>query len=186
MKSKIRLVSAIFLIIVVFIIGALLYINSKMHKGLSGSIVKFSNADIRIEKARYVETKDGKKEWELEADSAQYFKSDNLIIFDNVKVTFYSKGGMSYTIKGKQGRLRNDTKDIDISGAVTAASADGYQLKTDTLQYREAVKQISTRDKVVFTGPNMKIEGEGFLADMVTERASVLANVRTVLKDVAM
>ena len=172
MKSKIRLVSAIFLIIVVFIIGALLYINSKMHKGLSGNMVKFSNADIRIEKARYVETKDG--------------KSDNLIIFDNVKVTFYSKGGMSYTIKGKQGRLRNDTKDIDISGDVTAASADGYQLKTDTLQYREAVKQISTRDKVVFTGPNMKIEGEGFLADMVTERAFVLANVRTVLKDVAM
>ena len=61
--------------------------------------------------------------------------------------------------------------------------SDGYQLKTDSLKYTAIVKQVSTKDKVVFTGPNIRIDGVGFLADMVTERASVLANVRTVLKD---
>ncbi|MBI3398218.1 MAG: LPS export ABC transporter periplasmic protein LptC, partial [Deltaproteobacteria bacterium] len=145
----------------------------------------YSAADIRIDKARYVETKDGRKEWELEADSAQYFKDDNLIVFENVKVVFYSKDGIYYTLKGRQGRLRNDTKDIDVAGDVVATSEDGYQLKTDTLKYTAAVRQITTKDRVVFTGHNMRIEGIGLLADMATERVSVLAKVKTVLKDVA-
>ncbi|MBI5047780.1 MAG: LPS export ABC transporter periplasmic protein LptC [Deltaproteobacteria bacterium] len=185
MKPKIKLILAIFLISAVSVIGVALYINSTMHKGLSGAVAKSSPADIRIEKARYAESRDGQKEWELEADSAQYFKSDNLTVFENVKVVFYSENGINYTLEGKTGKLRNDTKDMDIFGNVVVTSADGYQLKTDSLKYTAIVKQISTKDKVVFTGPNIRIDGVGFLADMVTERASVLANVRTVLKDAA-
>ncbi|MBI5327312.1 MAG: LPS export ABC transporter periplasmic protein LptC [Deltaproteobacteria bacterium] len=186
MKHKIKLILAVFLIASVSTIGIALYINSIMHKDLSGVAVRLSTADIRIEKAMYAETRDGQKEWELEADSAQYFKNDNLTLFENVKVVFYSKNAINYTLEGKTGKLRNDTKDMDIFGDVVVTSADGYQLQTDSVKYTAVVKQISTKDKVIFTGPNIRIDGIGFLADMVTERASVLANVRTVLKDAAM
>ena len=81
--------------------------------------------------------------------------------------------------------LKNDTKDMDVAGDVVVTSADGYELRTDSLRYSAGMKQISTKDRVVFTGPNMKIEGVGFLADMLTERVSVFADVRTVLKDAA-
>jgi LPS export ABC transporter protein LptC len=162
-----------------------LYMNYKINRG-EGIAVRSSDADIRIENARYVETQDGRKEWELEADSAQYFKQRNLVVFDNVKVTFYSKDGINYIMQGKQGRLREDTKDMDIEGDVVVTSDDGYELKTNSLKYSGALKQISTKDKVTFSGKNIKIEGKGFLADMATGRASVLADVRTVLRDVAM
>ena len=185
MKSRVKLILTLFLITAVFAIGVFLYVNSRMHKGLSGTLVKPSTADIRIEQARYVETRDGRKEWELEADSAQYFKNDNLTAFENIKVIFYSQNGMNYILKGKKGRLRNDTKDMDVSGDVVVTSADGYQLRTDSLKYSAVVKQISTKDRVVFIGTNIRIEGIGFLADMITERVSVFANVRTVLKDAA-
>ena len=185
MQLKIKPILTIFLVAAVFAIGLFLYLNSKMHKGLSGTLVKSSTADIRIEKARYVETRDGRKEWELEADSAQYFKSDNLTVFENVKVIFYSQNGMNYILEGKKGRLRNDTKDIDVFGDVVVTSTDNYQLKTESLNYIAGIRQISTKDRVVFTGPDIRIEGTGFLADMITERVSVLADVRTVLKNAA-
>ncbi len=185
MKPKIKLLLVIFLVAAVSAIGASIYINSMMSKGLSGTVVRSSKADIRIEKARYVETKNGRKEWELEADSAQYFKNDNLTVFGNVKVVFYSQKGVNYTLTGREGKLRNDTKDMDIAGDVTVTSTDNYRLKTDSLKYVAANRQISTKDKVFFTGPNITIEGIGFLADMITERVYISANVRTVVKDAA-
>lgn len=186
MRSKIKLILAIFLVAAVSAIGVSVYINSKIHNGLSGTLVKSSTADIRIEKARYVETKNGRKEWELEADSAQYFKDNDLTVFENVKVVFYSQKGVDYTLTGREGRLKNDSKDMDITGDVVVTSTDNYQLKTDSLKYTASIKQISTKDKVFFTGPNITIEGVGFLADLTAERASVLANVRTVVKDAAL
>ena len=183
MKRIIKLILVIFLVAAVFAVGTFLYINNKIQKGLHGTLVKSNKADIRIEKARYTETKDGHKEWELEADSAQYFKNDNLTAFENVKVIFYSKNGVNYTLIGREGRLRNDSKDMDIVGDVVVTSTDNYQLKTDSLQYIADVRQISTKDKVFFTGPGINIEGTGFLADMVTEMVSVFANVRTVMED---
>ena len=183
MKRMIKLILVILLVAAVFAVGTFLYINNKIQKGLHGTLVKSNKADIRIEKARYTETKDGQKEWELEADSAQYFKNDNLTAFENVKVIFYSKNGVNYTLTGREGRLRNDSKDMDIVGDVVVTSTDNYQLKTDSLQYIAGVRQISTKDKVFFTGPGINIEGTGFLADMVTEMVSVFANVRTVMED---
>src|SRR3989338_3124744 len=118
MKRMIKPILVIFLVAAVFAVGTFLYINNKIHKGLSGTLVKSSKADIRIEKARYVETRDGRKEWELEADSAQYFKDDNLTVFENVRVIFYSKNGENYTLIGREGRFRNDSKDMDIVGNV--------------------------------------------------------------------
>lgn len=185
MKPRVKLIFVIFLVVAVSAIGVSLYINSTMRKGLSGTVVRSSNADIRIEKARYVETKNGRKDWELEADTAQYFKNDNLTVFENVRVVFYSQNGANYTLTGREGRLRNDSKDMDIVGNVVVTSTDNYQLKTDSLKYIAGNRQISTKDKVFFTGPNISIEGVGFLADMITERAYVLANVRTVVKDAA-
>lgn len=182
----IKLILVIFLIAAVFAVGTFLYINNKIQKGLHGTLVKSNKADIRIEKARYTETKDGQKEWELEADSAQYFKHDNLTAFENVKVIFYSKNGVNYTLIGREGRLKNDSKDMDIVGDVVVTSSDNYQLKTDSLQYVAGVRQISTKDKVFFTGPGINIEGTGFLADMITEMVSVFANVRTVMEDAAL
>lgn len=186
MKRIVKLILVMFLVAAVFAVGTFLYINNKIQKGLHGTLVKSNKADIRIEKARYTETKDGQKEWELEADSAQYFKNDNLTAFENVKVIFYSKNGVNYTLIGREGRLRNDSKDMDIVGDVVVTSTDNYQLKTDSLQYMADVRQISTKDKVFFTGPGINIEGTGFLADMITEMVSVFANVRTVVEDAAL
>lgn len=185
MRQIKSIVLIIFLTAAVSTIGVLLYINYRLHDVAKGITIKSSGADVRIEKARYVETKDGEKEWELEADSAEYFKDDNLAVFDNIRVIFYSKGGINYILTGRQGKLRNDSKDIDITGEVVLTSDDGYKLETGSLKYIAAFKQIKTKDRVIFTGPDIRIEGIGFMADMVKEKVYVLTNVRTVLQDAA-
>ncbi|OGP07325.1 MAG: LPS export ABC transporter periplasmic protein LptC, partial [Deltaproteobacteria bacterium GWA2_42_85] len=185
MRQIKSIVLIIFLTAAVSTIGVLLYINYRIHDVAKGITIKSSGADVRIERARYVETKDGEKEWELEADSAEYFKDNNLAVFDNVKVIFYSKDGINYILTGRQGKLRNDSKDIDITGEVVLTSDDGYKLETGSLKYIAAFKQIKTKDRVIFTGPDIRIEGIGFMADMVKEKVYVLTNVRTVLQDAA-
>ena len=108
MKLNLKPILAIALISAVLATGVFLYINSRIYfkGGFSAEKIESSAADIRIEKARYVETRDGREEWEVEADSALYFKADNITVFENVKVIFYSKNGTSYTLVGKKGRLK--------------------------------------------------------------------------------
>ena len=48
------------------------------------------NADLKLDRLRYTETREGIKEWELEAASAQYFKDQGTVVFEKVKATFFS------------------------------------------------------------------------------------------------
>lgn len=186
MKIKRKFILIMFMAVSIFAIGAFLYLNSFTNKGLDNKAIRSSTPDIKIEKARYVETKDGRKEWELEADSTEYFKNDNLTVFYNVKVFFYPKEGTTYyTIEGNEGRLKNDIKDMDITGDIVITSSNGYQVKTDSLKYTQSLKQINTKDRIFLTGPKIKIEGTGLLVDIAEERVFVLADVRTELKDAA-
>ncbi len=184
MKKRIRILLLSLLISLVFAIGVSLFINYQIKKGAKNISRKpSSNADVVVNNVNYTEDKDGKKQWELEALKAQYFKEGDLTIFENVNLTVYAKNGKTYVVKGKSGKLMNETRDVEINGNVTVTSEDGYKLNTESLKYAADKKQITTNDRVLFTGPKMDVEGTGLLIDINKETVSILKNVRTVIKN---
>ncbi|HBO84481.1 MAG: LPS export ABC transporter periplasmic protein LptC [Deltaproteobacteria bacterium GWC2_42_11] len=185
MKAKrTKILLAALLLASISAIGVSLFINFQSRNGIKDTYQKVSsNASATINNIHYIEDKNGRKEWELDALKAEYFKEDDTTIFEDVKVIFYAKDGKTFVVKGKRGKLVNQTKDVEINGDVSVISEDGYKLTTESLRFEAGIKQIKTDDRVFLTGSTIDVEGVGLLIDINKETVSVLKNVRTVLKN---
>jgi len=184
MKKGFRLFLSLFLLSSLIAIGVSLVIS--YHNRREATEVKAfapTEANVSLDRMHYIENRDGQRDWELEATSARYFKDENLTILDRVKVVFYSKKGITYTLEGREGRFKNDTRDVEVRGDVVITSSDGYQLKTDSLKMVSGGKEISTEDRVVLKGPRLDAKGVGLLIDREAERLTVLRNVKAILKE---
>jgi len=139
-------------------------------------------ADMRLEKVRFVEDKHGQKTWELEAKSVQQYQEQNSMVLQDVKVTFYAKEGRTLFLTGKQGKVYQDSKNVELVGDVVLTSNDGYQLKTQSVSYRHAEKILSTSDDVEIEGEQLQLRGKGMLVNVETKTFKILSQVKTQLR----
>ncbi len=85
----------------------------------------------------------------------QQYQGQNVMVLEDVKLTFFSKDGRTFTVTGKQGKVYQDTKNMELQGDVVVTSSDGYRLKTnsDDLQSsgekrsRRLIRWISTANR---------------------------------------
>jgi LPS export ABC transporter protein LptC len=144
--------------------------------------VSTGGADTRGEKIRLVEDKQGQKTWELEAKSIQQYQDQKIMMLEDVKVTVYAKDGRSFIISGNQGKVNQDSKDMELVGDVVLTSNDGYQLKTHSVSYRHLEKIVSTPDPVEIEGEQLRLIGKGMLVNMETKTFKILSQVKTQLR----
>lgn len=136
-------------------------------------------ADIRLEKIRFVEDKHGQKTWELEAKLIQQYQDQNLLLLEEVKVTYFTKDGRVFIISGDQAKVYQDSKNMELVGNVVVTSSDGYRLKTHSVSYRHGEKRMSTPDPVDMEGEQISLVGRGMLIDMEAKTFKVLHQVKT-------
>jgi LPS export ABC transporter protein LptC len=136
-------------------------------------------ADMQLERIRFVEDKVGQKTWELEAKSIQQYQNQNIMVLEDVKVTFYAKEGRSFTLSGNQGKVYQDSKDMELVGDVVLSSNDGYKLKTHSISYKDSEKKATTSDPVEIEGEQIQVVGIGILVDMEAKTFKILSQVKT-------
>ncbi len=139
------------------------------------------SADLKLVRVHYQETHDGVKEWEVEAASATYYKEDQMVLFENVKATFFGKNGGNYVLLAEKGRFDTKDKIIEGFGGVQLKASDGYILRTQRLKYESAQKEIRTEDAVLLEGPDMRIEGTGLVVEVDRQRIKVFKEVQTTI-----
>jgi LPS export ABC transporter protein LptC len=138
-------------------------------------------ADLKLDRLIYTETKEGKKEWELEAASASYFKDKGTVVLNKVKATFFGKNQETYVLVSEKGMLNTVTKAIEVYEGVKIDTSDGYQVRTASLKYLAESRELSTPDRVVLSGPQMQVEGVGLVLDLDKQRVRILDQVQTTL-----
>lgn len=143
------------------------------------SRVPSDNAKMHLEKIQFVEDKHGQKTWELEAKSIQQYQEPNIMMVEEVKVTIYTKEGRSFVISGKEGKIYQDSKNMELTGDVTVTSSDGYRLKTQSITYHHREKKVVTSDPVEIEGEQMRLVGRGMLVDMEAQTFKILNQVKT-------
>ena len=144
--------------------------------------ISTEGADMRLEKIRFVEDKHGQKTWELEAKSVNQYQDQSMMVLEDVKVTFYTKEGRTIFLTGKQGKVYQDSKNVELEGDVVLTSSDGYQLKTHSVFYRHSGKIVSTSDPVEIEGEQLRMTGKGMLVDMEAKTFKILSQVKTQLR----
>lgn len=181
-KTKIAILLSILLIGgVVFV---LLWVNLQerrkaLEKEENFSRISAEGVEQRLEKIRFVEEKEGKKTWELEAKAISQYQDQNIMVLEDVKVTYYSKDGRSFVITGDQGKVYQNSKDVELTGNILCTSSDGYRFKTHSISYQHSEKKMTTSDRIELEGEQLRLTGIGMWVDMESKSFKVLGDVKT-------
>lgn len=138
--------------------------------------------DVSLNRIHQVATRDGVKEWILDAESAQYDKAENKTILTDVSATFFLKDGRNVQLTSRYGVLLTDTKDMEVSKDVVVRSGP-YELKTERLCYDHKNRSISTDMPIVVRGNGMRVTGKSMVFSLNTERTVLKGAVEAVFED---
>ncbi len=179
-----KLIILIFMGLVLSTVGG--YLLSSRQGGEEEIITKMemeaeTKSDLSLEEIHYVETKGGKKEWELRARSAQHSLKEDFTFLKDLTVTFFTEGGRIITLRGDEGSIKGK-KEIDVKGNVVITSSDGYRAVTNSLRYDDGKRQICTSDPILIEKKGMWVKGIGLLVDLKEEKLYIQKKVETLIE----
>jgi LPS export ABC transporter protein LptC len=160
--------------------------QSKADKQADASMPPSNSEAGQVMKgAHLVQAKGEAKEWELWADQAIKPKEGERWTIERVKVKFFGKDGVTFTVTGKQGTVTvtPDKNDIHIEGDVETRTSNGYVFKTPSASYDSIGKKLSSPLDVEMTGPrdskdrNIHLTGNDLLADLASNEITINRNV---------
>jgi len=181
-----RILTGILVIGIALMFGLLITVFLK-YREFSENPAKLVDAipegtDISIGEIQHTAVKDGRKEWSLEAASAQYSDSAKKALFDDVRVSFFLENGREVMVKGRQGQLDTETNDIEISGNVIVQDAD-YQLAAETIFYDHVNRKINVPVPVTITGQAFKLQADTMTVDLGSETAVLKGKVKGTFRE---
>ena len=139
-------------------------------------------ADMSIGKIHQTATRDGKREWSLEAASAHYMEDEKQVILNELSVTFYLDDGDEIYLTAERGVLNTGSNDIEVSGNVIIKK-DTYQLTTDKLNYENKQRIIFTRGPVLLTGEDARVSANSASLDLNTKTIILKGNVESTISE---
>ncbi|MBI2460349.1 MAG: LPS export ABC transporter periplasmic protein LptC [Candidatus Rokubacteria bacterium] len=139
-------------------------------------------ADYRIKEIHIDETLEGNLRWQLDADQAEVFEQEKQTLLRQVTVTVFNQDRV-WTVKGDEGVLHNETRDVTLTGNVVVTSSDGLSLTAPDLRWENEARRLSTDGAVTIRRAGTTITGRGLEVEMAAERALLGAKVRVVITD---
>lgn len=168
-KLKFFLISLIFLTFGVISIVFLQY-RHFLEKNDSFVSIGQSKANISIGKAHQTATRNGRKEWSLDAASADYVDKNSQAIFKDLSLTFFLKDETKVYITANQGILKTDSNDMEIYGNVVVRNKD-YKLKCENLYYNHDQRIIFSKVPVNITGNSFELVADSMSLNLNTNKA---------------
>ena len=133
-------------------------------------------ANLSLGKIRQTATRDGKKEWGLEADSAHYIENDKKAVLKNLLITYFLKDNREVYLEAEEGILQTDTNDIEFSGNVVIRNED-YRLRTRRLSYEHGPRVIFSKDPVQISGEDIELSANSIKYDLNNNKIVLTGNV---------
>ena len=141
-----------------------------------------NKANISIGKAHQTATKNGIKEWSLDATSVNYIVKKNQAIFQDLSVTFYLKDKTEVYLTAKKGILKTDSNDMELFGNIVVKNSK-YRLKTENLFYRHNKRIILSKVPVKVTGATFNLAADSMSLNLNTNKTMFEGNVEGILSE---
>ena len=181
---KIKKPSIILLIVILLAIGTVVAVFlgyrtvSDAPEMLLSSIK--DGANLSLGKIRQTATRDGKKEWSLEAGSAHYIENEKKAVLKDLFITYFLEGDRKAYLNADQGILNTDTNDIEFSGNVEIRNEE-YRLKTEQLNYEHKRRFIFTNNRVNISSDTAELSADSATYDLEADKIVLTGNVETAI-----
>ncbi len=181
-RLKLKKTSLILLLVILLAIGtvAAVFIGYRQVSNAPEMLLSSikDGANLSLGKIKQTATRDGRKEWSLEAGSANYIESENKAVLKDLFITYFLEDNQKVYLDADQGILNTATNDIEFSGNVVVRNED-YRLRTDRLSYEHNRRLIFTDDRVHIEGDGADISADSLKYDLKANQIVLTGNVAT-------
>jgi LPS export ABC transporter protein LptC len=125
-----------------------------------------------------VEEKDGKRLWELKAQSIEIDVDSKNAQLKNLVGTFYQEKGGKIEISAPEAFLDSKTKDITMSANVKATASDGGTFTANEVRWSSKEQKAYGSGNVVFTKEDTVLTGDKIESDSNMEKVKVFGNAK--------
>lgn len=140
------------------------------------------DAAVSMKRVQQTATKNGIKEWSLDAASVQLMSEKKQAFFKDLAITFYVQDGQPVYLTADGGVLKTDSNDIEAFGNVVIQKED-YRLNTEKIEYQHQRRLISAVKPVKISAEAFDIEASSMTFDLNTRKTELKGNVRGVFRD---
>lgn len=137
-------------------------------------------ANLSLGKIRQTATRDGKKEWTLVAESANYMEAQTKVELKKLSVIYYLKDNREVHLEADRGMLQTVTNDIEFFGNVVIRN-DEYRMKTEHLSYQHEKRFIFCNKPVRIWGKGAEVTAESAAYDLNADKIVLKGNVLTTI-----
>lgn len=107
----------------------------------------------KMKSVHLVESRGGTRDWELFAATATGSQDTGNWQLADVRVLFYNKEKVEFTVTGDQGTIDYKSKNLSVVGNVITKSPNGYVFKTPSVYYNSQTRLIESPEEVLMYGP---------------------------------
>lgn len=175
-----RKIKYILFFCILFLVASLaaVFIRHRLDGG-NASIISppdTTDAVLAIQGFRHTASQNGKKQWTIEADSAQLYVDPSEARLIKILALFFSDNENTIKLTADRGILKLDTNNISVFGNVEI-TAPQYNIKTENLQYDQQSNIIETNSPVNVIGPTFRLNAEKMAYNVRTGKIECTGHV---------
>jgi len=140
------------------------------------------NASLAIGNVHQVSTRDGVKEWILDAKSAHVVDESKQLMLEDVTVVYFLNNGKEVQLTANRGILKTETKDIEVTGQVVLTYAD-YTLETEQMNYDHERRILFSTTPVKIIGNAANLTADSMKYDLTANQTWFQRNVEVLLRE---
>lgn len=177
-KKLIRKLLLLITISLIILITVFLVKNkSNLPKSVSVKLTK-TGIDVSIKNLHLIEEKNGAKQWELNADTAEVINSKGITRLKKIQMTLFQKNGDDLLVSADTGIVKNNNKNIELKGNIEVLNHEGYTLKTENLKWLSEQKTIQFDDEIEISGQDLNVTGKEMTVDVKNDIIEIYGGVR--------
>jgi LPS export ABC transporter protein LptC len=133
----------------------------------------------KLKKFSIVQTDNGQKRWEMEADEAEIYDQKKQSVAFGIRVKFFENNVETSDLSAKRGTMNSDSGDMEVEGNVVVNSlVEKTKIETTKLKYVDKEHKIFSDEFVRETRPDVIITGYGLEADPSLKQVVIKKDVK--------
>ncbi|MBF0232108.1 MAG: LPS export ABC transporter periplasmic protein LptC [Desulfamplus sp.] len=182
-REKLKIILFLLLFFMAAGLGGLYYFQSLISgKKVIKDINIDSEASLILNTMQHTSTRNGIKEWTLEASSAKVLKNEAKALLVNVSVLFFLKNGKSLNVTAKKGIINTKENNIQLSDSVVARYGETI-IRTDQLHYDKKSNIVYSTDHVIINRNTSVLESDTLKIDLTKNTLLLKGHVFGVLSE---
>lgn len=134
-------------------------------------------ASLSLNQIHHTATRDGIKQWILDAPSAIYIDEKHHAVVDKPSVVFFLKDQKQIQLTADKGVLYTNSNDIELTGNILA-EAEAFSLQTEHLLYSFKAGTIVSHKPVAVSGQGIDLRADALSVDFKGSNAVLTGNVK--------